>query len=570
MGDEAPMKLRRVQRSGRPGLVKPKRPRARRPEQKKAAPPSDAFLPPQAPALPAPGAIATVSIRHAWSQQLRDTAHQTSGQLKSAARSLHDGADGLGIAEPMGLEAHGLADQANALGSNVESSATLAHVPAGELRGQAAELQQRADGFYARVVHAAQAGRDFAAGVVDKIADGASAIGRAVKLYTQGVASAVDYEENIDQLGDTDTYTLGIDALIVLGGPAVRGAGAIEVSRNSDLYTVAVDGALGAGVFAEAGIQLFGLGVDTHGSVTAGRGVRYELTFASAGEAKKAVRLVLSRLGKSATLRPLTQDERELFSRNLTAVELHRDVAAEGLAILGLKGFAAAMAEAGTTTDHVVRVELGDEPALVLTHELSAEVYGALGLATETDGGWAGHSGVGTMAGDASVLLQRRIQLGAGFDPRELAANPARQLAALGTRAVGSTATESVQLMLEGKGGVLGGGGGFEVGLTVGAGIDEVKKSGAIGRVLRGDLSGALKNLPPSTEVTGRFNRFADYGVDIGPAVFFMGFGADVDLEALRRDIDAPNTKTTDTTAGKGALEVDEWLKTLGRHRTEA
>lgn len=535
--------------------------------QKAAATPADGFAPSKTAPSHAAESLLPSQVPHSWSEQLQETSTQTGAHLKRAGELLHDGGDGLGVADPMAIEAHSLGNQATTLGSRVESLAKASHVPARDIRVQASDLEQRADGLYGRVVQAAESGRDIAAHVIEKIGDGAKAIGRAVKTYTQGIGRAVDYEKNIDQLGDDDTYTLGLDALIVLGGPAVRGSGSIEVERSGGHYTVSVDGALGAGIFAEAGIQVLGVGLDTHGSVTAGRGIRHELTVETADAAKAAVRLVLSRLGKSATLRPLSTEEQEVFTKNLSAVELHRDVATEGLAILGLKGVIAALAEAGATTDHVVRVELGEEPALVLMHKLSAELYGAIGVASETDGGWAGHAGVGTTAGEAAVVLERRIALGSDFDAAAFQAQPGKALAALGTRSDLTRAAESVELTLEGKGGVLGSGGGFDVELSVGVGIEELKKSGAIGRMMRGDLQGALKQLPPSTEVSGRFEQFADYGVDIGPAIFFMGFGADIELEALRRDTDEPHAKTAHTDAAHGPAQLGDWFSSLRAQR---
>src|SRR5207249_3466859 len=140
--------------------------------------------------------------------------------------------------DPIALEAHQLGTQAGALGVRVESLAKATRVPAAEVHDEAQHLEKRARGLWARALDEAANGRRVAKHGIDKLGAGAKALGDAVKTYTEGVAHAVDYQRNIDLLGEGDSYRLSIEAFVAAAGLAVGGKGELEVEREHGRYVV--------------------------------------------------------------------------------------------------------------------------------------------------------------------------------------------------------------------------------------------------------------------------------------------------------------------------------------------
>ena len=493
--------------------------------------------------------VAPTRVPHSWAAELDQTAKQTGAELKNAGKLMHEAGDAVDFSDPVGLEAHAIGTDASNLGAKVEGTVGATHIPAGTVHADIDHLHKRAEGLVEKA-----STRNFAQRAMDKLSDGASSIGRALKGYTQGVAKAVDYEKNIDALGDEDSYTLGVEAFLMALGATVEGAASIEVERKDGKYTVAMEGEAAAGVFVDFGINIFGVGAEAFASATLGRGMKYELQFDSAADAKKAVGLMLSRVGKKATGRELSDDEKDLFKKNLGAVELSGSAAVNGWAMLNLPSIFAVISEASIKGTQTIRIELGERPALVLSEELSSE--GNTGLHAATKGEVLAHQGLGTVKGEAKAQLERRIEL----DQRPDLTDPVQTLKTLKKEVDRSRAKHAVNLSYEGHGGVMGSGGGFSLELALSSDIDALQKSGAITRALKGDLQGALEKVPTSTEIEGTFQRFADYGVDIGPAVYFMSFGAGIELEAMRKDVDLEHQKKAKAPAKDAYVAVKKWL----------
>jgi hypothetical protein len=542
---------------------------------------------PSAPSSTAAGAAATGAaalstasqaqpsvVKHSWFDALSSAAHSLGTAMQSAGAKMSQAGDALGLANPLGLEAKALGAAYTMFGKGVDAAPKGAQLAASAVHDRAVDLEKKGEALYAEGKRQLATGVKLAEKGVEKVGEGAQAVGHAVKAYAEGVAHAVDYKDNIQKLGPGDKYTIGLDGYAGVEGIRVAGKGNIEVSKGKDgKYTVGLDGEIAGGLYGEVGGKVAGLHASGEASAMLGVGGKLELKFDSQEEATKAAGILLKRAGTmgavsalappglggaAAALAAPSKDELKFLGDHVSAMELTGNVAAEALGTLGVKGVAGLMGGVEAKVSSTVRLEVGEgAPKVVVKQTLAAGLEAGAGLRLQGKGHNEENEGFLTAVGgkgEAEVSIERQFSLPKGVTFDQLKHEPLKTLKAVGAE-MKKTEVDSVAMGYELSGGAMGSGGGVGGEVKLSANLEELQKSGAVAKALKGDFKGALAALPESTEVEGKSERFATYGVKTGPIVSVMGFGVGLELQAQRKDVDEGTVKSFKMPA-KDAFEI--------------
>ena len=375
------------------------------------------------------------------------------------------------------------------------------------------------------------------AGAVLGAADTLRSVGQTVKdgpETLKTLATVTQYRKAIDELGPNDTHTLHAGANAEVSG--IRGAaeGNIAIRRDPDKdgkpqYTVSVDGQLGLGVGGK-----LGKGSEVEGSLMGNVGGKVELKFNSAEEAKHAVDAMMATAATAAvasstgaaapltgaaahqlTKRVFGADASDLadMKKNVSAITVQGNVAGElSGAVPGLKDLELS---GNAKLQNAVRVEFkdGKPSAVVLQSTLSA---GGSGTVSGDLGGTPGTAPQGANPGtdpkkgplrgnlnanvNGSVTVEQRFTIPKDFELGDLASSKGREKLVRDSQAkvsfIGNAdAGRATSLNAEVASAGIKDNTGVQLKASVEGNPAAILSSGAVGRMLRGDLNGALDRL---------------------------------------------------------------------------
>jgi len=493
------------------------------------------------------GALATEMTRALSAAQhgLANGMTEAHGLLNQASTALSAHGPVANELKSLGASASGLAERAKT--AAVNEAGTLA-TDAANLAHKATGVWDKAKALEGKVEAGAAKGLELGKKGVDKVIGAATG-------YVNKVRAAVDYGKNIDQLGAGDSYRLGVGASGSIEGVKGYGQGSISVSKGSDgKYTVAADGELGGGVYAQIGASAGG-SATASAAATLGVGGRVELKFDNAEDAKKATGILLKQAAASglegvagpagalagAAVAPNAADEK-FISDHASAVELRGNVAAQVSAALGLKNVVGLAGFAKVKGEDTVRLELSKPPKVVLRQELSGQVSGSAGIKLgkpSTDGARKKQA----TGAEGSVLGSARVQqtytLPEQLDLGKLKSDPVGTLTKV-AGAVAKTEQDSVSFTLDASGGALGHRGGVVATASYTGDAGALASSGALQKLFSGDLKGALTAATSNANITLAVTPYENVGVKYMPAASVMGFGLGGSFDALRKDVRRP------------------------------
>ncbi|MBS1149131.1 MAG: hypothetical protein H6Q89_829 [Myxococcaceae bacterium] len=511
-------------------------------------------------------------------------ADKLGGELKAHGSTLEKAGKLLDGFVPFAKDIQTLGQGAKALGTGIADAPENAVALSGEIADRAINMGQAALGFVDQA-------KKFAA---DKLNDGVEAVKTGVGLleagakgiakagaeYVQGVADAVDYKSNIDKLGEGDKYKLGVGASGSVEGIKIYGKGSIEVEKKDGGYVVSVDGELGGGIYGEVGGKL-GAKVNAEASATLGLGGKVEMKFATAEDAKKATEILLKQAAASAAASqtgPLaipgqiasraiqpSADELKFLAKNVSAVELRGNVAGELAGTLGIKDVAGINAGLKAKGEVAARIEFTNPPSVTIKQTLSAELAGSAGLRLTNgkEGSDANTGGAPGASGkiEAKAIIEQKYTLPGNVDTAALLKDPGGYIKDVASKVVKSE-EDKITLELDAQGGVLGSGGGAKTEITFKGKAEELRNSGYLEKILKGDVTGALTALGDKVEVEAKVTPYKTLGLSLAPGVSLMGFGVGVELEATRQDMaDQPLYEYK----GKNATETAQRLAQLAQ-----
>jgi len=524
------------------------------------------------------------AVTNGFYNGINAAADKLGGELKEHGSTLEKAGKMLSPFLPIGKDIELLGKGAKALGTGIADAPENAVALSGEIADRATNMGQAALGFLDDAKKFAsekiQQGGEIVNKGVELLEQGAKGIYNAGKEYVQGVADAVDYETNIDKLGEGDKYKLGVGASGSVEGFKLYGKGSIEVEKKDGGFVVSVDGELGGGIYGEVGGKL-GAKVNAEGSATLGVGGKVEMKFATAEDAKKATEILLKQAAASAAasqqgalaipgqlasaaIAP-SADELKFLAKNVSAVELRGNVAGELAGTLGVKDVAGLNLGLKAKGEVTARLEFTNPPSVIVKQALSAELAGSAGLRL-TNGKEGAESNTGGLPGangkiEAKATIEQKFTLPGNIDKAALMRDPGGYVKDVADKVVKSE-EDKITLELDAQGGVLGSGGGAKTEVTFSGKAEELKNSGYLEKMMKGDLQGALTAVGDKVEVAAKVTPYKTLGVSLAPGVSLMGFGVGVELEATRQDMaDQPLYEYK----GKNATETARRLAQLSQ-----
>jgi hypothetical protein len=381
-----------------------------------------------------------------------------------------------------------------------------------------------------------------------RVAKGASKASAWAQSVATSFGRAFDIDRNIDKLtnpGDTYTVLLNGEAYVEAG---LYGTDDIDVSRDQNgKYIVAGGGEIGAGLWGQLGGQL-GAKLDAQALATVGAGVRSEMTFDTAADAKKAAHilareqqatLLAGAFPSAAALAPLLKPspaEEQFLHAHVSALSLYGDAIADLNAVAGLntQGLVQAglFGDTSATGQTGVRLELdhGRVTGLTLQHQLLGDVNLGVGLKLgqgDTEG-WTS----GLLGGDANAQVTTEMHFSAPPDDGAKAPS-GYSLAALRrwiARAHPDVTTVTVDLN------ATAGGSGQTRGMQLETRLEGDPKaivaSGAITSALHGHIQQAMNQAGRAIKVEVTKTPFAQDGINVNPGVSLMGVGLECTVTA--------------------------------------
>lgn len=495
---------------------------------------------------------------------LNKAADKLGGELRSHGSTLEKAGkllDSVGV--PFAKDIQTLGKGAQVLGKGIadapENAVALTH----EIADRATHMGEAAMGFLDDAKKFAadklnQGVEGLKAGV-DMLEAGAKGVYEAGKSYVDGVLNAVDYKQNIDQLGEGDKYKLGVGASGSVEGIKVYGKGSIEVEKKDGGYVVSVDGELGGGIYGEVGGKL-GAKMNAEGSATLGLGGKVEMKFATAEDAKKATEILLKQAASSAAssqqgalaipgmiagqaIKP-SQEELQFLAKNVSAVEVRGNVAGELAATLGVKNVAGINGGLKAKEEVAARIEFTNPPSVSIKTTLSGEASLSAGLRItdgkkNAEGRDVGDSGGLPGAGgkiEVKGSIEQKFTLPGNFDSARLLSDPGGYVKEVASQTVKSE-QDKITLEMDASGGVLGTSGGAKTEVSFTANAEDLRNTPFFEKAMKGDLNGALTSVGDKVQVEAKVTPYKTIGVSIAPAVSVMGFGVGIELEATRQDM---------------------------------
>ncbi|SES88017.1 perilipin family protein [Stigmatella erecta] len=388
-------------------------------------------------------------------------------------------------------------------------------------------------------------------------------------LVRDPVETARAAQDALTLSSEVDSLKEGESAKVSLSGEgnvalvSAKAKGELEVKRNKEAdgggYTVSVNGEVGAGVAAKLGAKG---AADAGASAYGTAGAKVEFKFATAEEAKQATDLI-SRAAVTAgagVANPLAGvaanqvlgdplSEVASLKDNVSAMEfklgaegsLTGSVGASGLGdVVGV----GAKASLNGKTDATARVEFKDghpaKVALKQSVELSGQVGASAGLDIPgSNGSSASLPGGASAEGKAGlkVELEQSFNLPKDFDPASLVTDPsgaARQIQATAqdSQQVKLTATDSRQGSLKGLG--FNGSAGQEVKIEMTAKAADLARSGAVDRLLEGDIGQAVTQAGSAVQTKTTLQEKVTEGNNLSVGLHAGAGGGEVGLSTER------------------------------------
>jgi hypothetical protein len=498
-------------------------------------------------------------------ETLNRAADQLGGGVRNAGRLIEQGGQALQGHVPFAQDLINVGRGAQQLGRGIQDAPEAAVSTAreiergvGELRQGAQELLQRAEQTVDRTIQGVEKG-------LQDIRDGIGRMGDSITNFGRQVGDAVNYNRQIDQLGDGDKFTLGVGASGSVEGAKVYGKGQIEIERKGNQYVVSVDGELGGGLYAELGGKLGPAKASGTAEATLGAGGRVEMTFNSPEEAKRATEILLRQAAASAAgaatssiavpgsgiagraveaaMRP-SAEEMRFLAQNTSAIELRGNVAAELAGSLGVADkqtqLAGLFGKGQVKQEMAARIEFRPNGAheIAFRETISGEISAGGGLGVMGTNGQNGAStGIG-LGGSVkgSVTNERRFTLPANLDSAEILRDPMNSLRGIGSQ-IAATEQGKVTVQLDAEGQAAGNARGIQAKLEFTGQPDFIIRSGAIQTAMQGDLNGALRQVGDQVHVKATVTPYQNSGINLSPGVSFMGFGVGLEGRAIRQDM---------------------------------
>ncbi len=370
--------------------------------------------------------------------------------------------------------------------------------------------------------------QETAGGIAEGVAHGVVGLGRQVAEdpvgttqdiieFARDTVDLLAIEENIEDLGPGDSYSLDASLDGSVYGIAGRLEGSQTITKNEDgSFTLAVTGQAGLGLMSRSGTT--GAGTLTADAYANHSGT-VEFTFDSAEETAEAARTFLGPVGGAVSgaldggldgaLEGATPDYDSLLE-NISAVEISPSISGGILAEVGFgqRGGSSGTEESGASAEPKsilgisagisgeasvgARIEFPDDgpPKLIVSQSIDVSVADSAsipGLKANLSGG-------------ASVTVEESFELPEGFSIGDAISDPltaAQEIASSARR----TGEVSVTLSGHVAGGVKSKGGELEAELRFTGGVDEVLDSGAIEDAVQGRFGKAFAALEEITEV---------------------------------------------------------------------
>lgn len=532
-------------------------------------------------------------------ESVNRAADRLGSTVQDAGRTIEQGGRLLEGHVPFADEIRELGQGAQQAGQQIQDAPEQAAHLAGEVEKDVNGLVNQGRALVQRAEQAAERGLEAVEAGIDTVRSGVDTIAQGVQDFGQHVADSVNYNRNIDQLGDGDKYTIGVGANASVEGGKIYSKGAIEVERKGNQYVVSVDGELGGGIYGEIGGKLGPAKASGSAEATLGIGGKVEMTFDSPEEAKRATDILMRSAAVAAAQTSASvstvpgsglaadalgsaigpsSDDLRFLADHTSAVELRGNVAAELAGSLGVadKGsqLAGLFAKGNVKRELTARVEFGNgqsNPAVVFKDTLSGEVALGGGLGFSKDGGDNGAStGVAaSIVGKGKLEHEQRFELPAGLDTQNLLEDPLGTINSVAQH-VQANQSDKVSLTLEGEGQAAGNSRGFEAKFEATGNVDQMLQSGALGQAVQGDFQGALQNLGDQVQVEASIKPYETHGLAFSPGISVMGFGVGIEGQATRRDFsDKPmwtfKGNGTDT-AGEVGEQFQKALEFIQEH----
>lgn len=361
-------------------------------------------------------------------------------------------------------------------------------------------------------------------------------------------AEALNIDGQIASLNSPgDTVTMAVGGKV--GLTAVQGGAEVEmkITKTEDGYEMQLTGELSAGVFG--GLKLPGF-PSAEGEANATGVATATMKFDSLDEVTTAAETIggigvatavggpAGALLTGATAADEISDIVSHFESGSVGLEL----SAEAKASLGeTAGIGAGGSISGAVTTGVrLEITKGQPPALVL--EQGLEASGSLALGAPVDiPSLGGKLNGGSIDGSATIQAETRVPLPADLDLGDVVSDPVGAMKEVGQNVLDNTTTK-LSLGVDVHAGIateglpinLGSNGGLEINLSGEAKTKDLV--GALGLALKGDLSGALKQLGTKTELDVSVASYTESGFDIEEEVSVPGFSFEVKAQDEVRD----------------------------------
>ncbi len=474
--------------------------------------------------------------RHEGGFSLGGVWDATGGKLVSAAGDLV-GAVGDGFGAVTGFVGGVAGDAINVIGKAGEMTVDVAKGTV-ELAGDAAEWT--ADKVTDAAEFAAKNGLKLAGSALNWVGDHAREL----------AANALDIDGQVAKLnspGDTVTMSVGgkIGATVLQGGAEVE----MKVTKlEGGGYEMALTGKLSGGVFG--GLALPGF-PSAEGEANATGVATATMKFDDLAGVTKAAETVggigiaaavggpAGALLTGATAGDEIRDITDHFQSGSVGLEL----SAEAKASLGETAGLGAGGEikGAVTTGARLEITKGQPPALVLEQGIEAEGSLKLGLPVDIPS-LGGKLNGGSIDGKATVSAETRIPLPAGFSLGDVVSDPVGSIKKVGQSVIDNSTTKlsigvdvSAGAATEGLPINFGANGGLEVNLSGEAKTKDLV--GALGKALKGDLSGALTSLGKKTDLEVDVNSYTQSDlINIDEEISVPGFTIGIKAQDSIRD----------------------------------
>ena len=412
-----------------------------------------------------------------------------------------------------------------------------------------------------------------------------------LKALSNAKPEVLDAKKQIESMQPGDKYSMsgGFDGGFKLGRLNTKAQ--YEVSCEAEevtdpktgaketkpVYTMSMDAEVLGGIGTN---QLKGLDL----KALAGGGGKVEFKFDNPQDALKATD-ILNRmksgaecyLGPASTQPTVSPEEQAWLQSKMSAVEVRGASVAQFTAELDLKGTLVDTAGGGIKgrAEKSLRIEFKDgKPSeLVLKESAQVELSGGLSKGVGTKGQVTGpdnmklpfEGGVslgGTGKVNGKVEVETRYPLPDGVSVEKLLEDPKGTLgSAKEQMAAGSKS--KVTLSMDGSGTFQGNGVGLAVEVSIEGNSRKLNESGALGKLLTGDVPGSLKAAGKDTEVKVKATPYTQKGISLTPGIKAGPVSASWELEVARRTAIVPPMEKKGS-----AVELAEWLE--GAPQTKA